>query len=147
MSKAAAPRTTAWTMKSKAMRAQPIPSGPKIKPNLSTETLEAIILEALSLEQTSLIGIAPTKHPSSVELQDWVNINLVDPSMLVTRIRMLPRGYFVLTFAMEEGASGALHMSPLNFGTHFLYLHPWSPQFDPTNQRVSESPSELDFLN
>jgi hypothetical protein len=76
MSDAAALRTSSWSQKSKAVRAQPIPSGPKIKPILSAETLEAITVEALSLSQTSLIGIAPTKHPSRVELQDWVNVNL-----------------------------------------------------------------------
>jgi hypothetical protein len=135
MADAAAPRTPSWAQKSKAVRAQPIPSGPIIKPTLSAETLEAITVEALSLAQTSLIGIAPTKHPSRVELQDWVNVNLVDPSMLVTRIRMLPRGYFVLTFATEEGATGALQMSPLSFGSHSLFLHPWSPQFDPTKPK------------
>jgi hypothetical protein len=70
--------------------AQPIPFGPKIKPNFSAKILKAIIIEVLSLAKTSLIGIAPTKHPPRVELQDWVNVNLVDPSMLVTRIRMLP---------------------------------------------------------
>jgi hypothetical protein len=90
MSDAVVPRIPAWAQKSKAVHAQPIPSNPKIKPVLSAETLEAITVEALSLAQTSLIGIAPTKHPSRVELQDWVNVNLVDPSMLVNRIRMLP---------------------------------------------------------
>jgi hypothetical protein len=127
------------------VRAQPIPSGPKIKPNLLAEILEAITLEALSLAQTSLIGIAPTKHPLRTKLQDWVNVNLVDASMLVTRIRMLPRDYFVLTFATEEGAAGALHMSPLNFGTHSLYLHPWSPQFDPTKPKGIRIPIWIKF--
>jgi hypothetical protein len=145
MSDAAAPRTPAWTQKSKAVRAQPIPSGPKIKPILSAETLEAITVEALSLAQTSLIGIAPTKHPSRVELQDWVNVNLVDPSMLVTRIRMLPRGYFVLTFASEEGTAGALQMNPLSFGSHSLYLNPWSPQFDPTKPQGIRIPIWIRF--
>jgi hypothetical protein len=145
MSDAAAPRTPAWAQKSKAVCTQPIPSGPKIKPILSAKTLEAITVEALSLAQTSLIGIAPTKHPSRVELQDWVNVNLVDPSMLVTRIRMLPRGYFVLTFASEKGAAGALQMSPLNFGSHLLYLHPWSPQFDPTKPQGIRIPIWIRF--
>jgi hypothetical protein len=134
-----------WNQKSKAVRAQPIPSGPKIKPVLSAEILEAIIMEALSLSQTSLIGIAPTKHPSRVELQDWVNINLVEPSMLVIRIHMLPKGYFVLTFAIEEGASGALQLSPLLFGTHSMYLHPWSPQFDPTKPMGIKIPIWIRF--
>jgi hypothetical protein len=111
MTDVAALRTPAWTMKSKAMHAQLIFSGPKIKPNLSAETLEAITMEAISLSQTSLIGIAPTKHPLRLELQDWVNMNLVEPCMLVTRICILQRGYFVLTFTSEEGAASAFHMS------------------------------------
>jgi hypothetical protein len=135
MTDAAALRTLPWTVKSKPVRAQPIPSGPKIKPTSFAETLETITMEALSLSQTSLIGIAPTKHPSRLELQDWVNINLVEPCMLVTRIRMLPKGYFALTFTSEEGASSVLHMSPLMFGSHSLYLHPWSPQFDSTKPK------------
>ena len=44
---------------------------------------------------------------------------------------MLPRGHFVLTFACEEGAAAALRLSPLTFGTHLLYFHPWRPQFNP----------------
>jgi hypothetical protein len=56
----------------------------------------------------ALIGIAPTKQPTRIELQEWINVNLVDPAMVVTRIRMLPRGYFVLTFEAEEGTLEAL---------------------------------------
>jgi hypothetical protein len=65
--------------------------------------------------------------------------------MLVTRIRMLPRGYFVLTFVSEEGAFGALQLSPLLFGTHSLYLHPWSPQFDPSKPTGIKIPIWIRF--
>lgn len=44
---------------------------------------------------------------------------------------MLSRGHFVITFAEKEGAATALQQSPLNFGDHLLYLHPWRPQFNP----------------
>jgi hypothetical protein len=75
---------------------------------LIEEILALIRDDAMALSRHALIGIAPTKHPMRIKLQDWVNINLVDPSMLVTRIRMLPKGYFVFIFKAEEGASEAL---------------------------------------
>jgi hypothetical protein len=58
---------------------------------------------------------------------------------------MLPRGYFVLTFASKEGAAGALQMSPLYFGTHSLYFHPWMPQFDPTKPQGIRIPIWIRF--
>jgi hypothetical protein len=50
------------------------------------EVIHPRTMEVLSLAQTSLIEIAPTKHPLRVEFQSLVNINLLDPSMLVTKI-------------------------------------------------------------
>jgi hypothetical protein len=44
---------------------------------------------------------------------------------------MLQQGYFVLTFESEEGAKGAIQLSPLYFGNHLIYLNSWKPQFDP----------------
>jgi hypothetical protein len=66
----------------------------------------------LALSRHALIGVAPTKHPTRIELQKWVNVNLVDPNMLVTRIKILPKGYFVLTFEAEERALEALQQVP-----------------------------------
>lgn len=93
----ARPRQPPWTA-SKAVRATPSPSGPKLVPKLSAETMALITEDALLLSKVALIGVAPLKHPSRSELQEWVNINLTDPHLKVVRIRMLPRGYFVLTF-------------------------------------------------
>lgn len=119
----------------KDMRAFPLPHGPKLKPHLSAETLALISEDALSLSQLALIGVVPTRQPSRIELQSWVDLHLnswKEPSLVVTRIRMLKRGYFVLTFSAAERALEALKSSPFEFGTgHRLYLHPWKPQFDP----------------
>ena len=87
---------------------------------------------SLSLSKLALIGIVPTKDPTRIELQEWVNVNLIDPTMVLTKIRMLPRGYFALTFEAEQGALEALQQSSLNFGTHQLVLYPWKPQFNST---------------
>ena len=82
-------RSPPWNKVSKAVRATLLPSGPVLRPQLSTETLALIHEDALSLSRIALIGFAPTKHPSRIELQEWVNVNLVDPVTVVTRIRML----------------------------------------------------------
>jgi hypothetical protein len=42
------------------------------------------------LSKLVLIGIAPTKDPTRIELQEWVNVNLIDPTMVLTKIKMLP---------------------------------------------------------
>ena len=102
-------------------------------------------MEVLSLSQTSLIGIAPTNHLSRLELQDWVNVNLVEPCMLVIRICMLQRDYFVFTFISKEGVSSALHMSSLMFGRNSLYLHSWSFQFNPTKSKGIQIPIWICF--
>ena len=119
----------------KDVRAFPMPSGPKLKPLLSAETLALISEDALSLSQLALIGVVPTRQPSRVEVQSWIDLHLhcgaKEPPVAVTRIRMLKRGYFVLTFATPEKALEALKESPFEFGNHRLYLHPWKPQFDP----------------
>ncbi|KAG0572448.1 hypothetical protein KC19_VG096000 [Ceratodon purpureus] len=105
---AASLRLPPWSHTSKAVHAQPISSGPKLKLSLSPEALALLTEDALALTKLALIGVSPTKHPSRTELQDWVNVNLVESHMQVTRIRMLPTGHFVLTFACEEGAAAAL---------------------------------------
>lgn len=122
----------------KDIRAFPMPYGPKLKPILSPETLALISEDAVSLSQLALIGVVPTRQPSRIELQSWVDLHLncsanwKEPSVAVTRIRMLKRGYFVLTFSSPERALETLKDSPYEFGTsHRLYLHPWKPQFDP----------------
>jgi hypothetical protein len=92
----------------------------------------ALITEdAKILTKVALIGVAPSKHPSRIDLQEWVNVNLTEPHKKVTRIRMLPKGYFVLTFEQERGATEALQQSPLAYGSHYIYLHPWRSQFNP----------------
>lgn len=125
----------------KDMRAFPMPHGPKLKPILSPETFALISEDAVSLSQLALIGVVPTRQPSRIELQSWVDLHLNSSSnwkepagsvTVVTRIRMLKRGYFVLTFSAADRALEALKESPFEFGTgHRLYLHPWKPQFDP----------------
>jgi hypothetical protein len=121
----------------KDVRAFPMPSGPKLKPILSEETLALISEDARSWSQLAVIGVVPTRQPSRVEVQSWVDLHLhcssdwKEPAVGVTRIRMLKRGYFVLTFASAERALETLKGSPFEFGTHRLYLHPWKPQFDP----------------
>jgi hypothetical protein len=124
-------QTSPWSNVSKAVRATHFPSSPKLRPTLSNDTLSQMEEDARSLSRQALIGFAPTKHPSRIELQEWINVNLVEPSMIVSRIQMLQCSYFVPTFENEEGAKLALQQSPLNFGVHNLYLHPWKPQFDP----------------
>ncbi|KAG0573256.1 hypothetical protein KC19_VG162300 [Ceratodon purpureus] len=128
---AASQRQPPWSHPSKAVRAQPIPSGPKLKLSPTLETLALLTEDALALTKLALIGVSPTKIPSRTELQDWVNVNFVDSHMQVSRTRMLPRGHFVFTFACEDGAAEALRLSPHSFGTHLLYLHPWRPQYNP----------------
>ena len=73
---AACARSLPWTKIPKAMRAQPIPSGPKLKPNLLPGALALINKYALLLSKNSLIGVAPTKQLSRVEVQDWIKVNL-----------------------------------------------------------------------
>lgn len=77
-------RPLAWTKLSKAIRSTSIPSGPKLIPVLSKETLALIQEDAMSLSRLAFICVAPSKHPSRMELQEWVNVNLVDPNMVVT---------------------------------------------------------------
>jgi len=101
-------KTTIWGKPSRAIRAKRYPSGHQLRPSLSQNTLALFEQEAQSLSRLALIGFAPTKHPSRQELQEWVNVNLVEPHMKITKIRMLQRGYFVLTFAQAEGASATL---------------------------------------
>ena len=101
-------QSLAWSKMPKSIRSMSIPSGLKLTPVLIEETLALIRDDALALPRYALIGVAPTKHPTQIELQNWVNVNLVDPNMLVTKIRMLSKGYFVFTFEAKEGASEAL---------------------------------------
>jgi hypothetical protein len=65
--------------------------------------------------------------------------------MALSRIRMLQQGYFVLTFESEEGAKGALQLSPLNFGTHLIYLNSWKPQFNPLKPKGIRIPLWIRF--
>lgn len=136
---------SAWGKPSRAVRASRFTSGHQLRSKLSLETLALVEEDANSLFKIALIGFAPSEHPSRLELQEWLNVNLVEPNMIVTRIRMLQRGYFLLTFATEEGASAALQQSPLNFGQHLLYLHPWRAQFNPKSPQGIKIPLWVRF--
>jgi len=90
-----------WNKTLKAVKATRYPSGHQLRSSLSPNTIAVLEAEALSLSHLALISFASTKHPSRIELQEWINVNLVHPNMAISRIKMLQRGYFVLTFAQE----------------------------------------------
>lgn len=147
MTESAAPaQTQAWTKTIKTVQATLFPSGPKLRPSLDPDTIAFIEDEALTMSRIALIGLAPTKHPLRIELQEWLNVNLVEPAMVVTRIWMLTYGYFVLTFKGAEGATTALQQSPLHFGKYLIYLHPWRSQFDLEAPKRIRIPLWIQFL-
>lgn len=138
-------KTTAWGKTSRVVRAARLPFGHQLRPSLTANTIALLEQEAQSLSRRVVIGFAPTKHPSRIELQEWVNVNLVEPCMAISRIRMLQRRYFVLTFEKDEGATAALQQSPLTYVTHQMYLHPWQPQFNPTTPKAIKIPLWIRF--
>lgn len=128
----ASTRPPPWSKNSKAVRTQPITSIPSLKLSPSATALALIKEDANNLVKHALTGVVPTYHPTRMELQHWTNVNLVEPHLRVTRIWMLPRDHFVITFAREEGATSTLQQSLFTFRNHMLYLLPWRPQFNPS---------------
>lgn len=45
--------------------------------------------DAQVMSRLGLIGFAPTKHPLRSKLQGWININIIESSMMVSQIWML----------------------------------------------------------
>nr|PNR45242.1 hypothetical protein PHYPA_015013 [Physcomitrium patens] len=81
------------------------------------------------------ISFASTRHPSGTKLQDWLHVNLVETQVEVLQVCILQRDYFVFTFNSEQGVRKTLQLSPLQFGTHTIYLHPWAPQFETNSSK------------
>lgn len=86
---AALAKSLLWMNTSRVIQATPYPSGPKLQLSLLVATLASINHNALTMFNLTLIGFTQMKHPLCIKLQEWVNINLIEPSMKISCIQML----------------------------------------------------------
>lgn len=101
----------------------------------SPEVMEQLRIDAERLGKINLIGHVAGEHPTLDEIQDWINQFLVKPELYpeiqVNQVCMLERSYFTITFVEKAGADKALKLSPINCNNHIMFLHSWTPNFNP----------------
>lgn len=101
----------------------------------SPEVMEQLRVDAERLGKINLIGHVAGEHPTLDEIQGWINQFLINPEVYpeiqVNQVCMLERTYFTITFMEKAGADKALELSPIKCGNHIMFLHSWTPNFNP----------------
>lgn len=98
------------------------PFSPKVHLNLSLDTLTLINKDA-KVVSNSTNSICLYQTPFRIELQAWVQINLVESLVEVVKIQIMQRSYFVLTFGSKQGYKELLQINLLQFRMYKTYLH------------------------
>ncbi|GLJ11098.1 hypothetical protein SUGI_0142910 [Cryptomeria japonica] len=106
--------------------------------DLTDEVMEKSIWEDLAF----IARIIGPKQPRKC-ITPWVEKNW--GSQVV--VKYLPKGFFVIIFADKEERDKALNAKNWYFEKFPLYIQPWTPNFNPLNLAIYESPVWIRLFN